>query len=353
MIVLQGGSQHDAQEFLLWLLDRVHEELNTATKKKYKRLKDLPGRPDDVVAAESLANYVRCNNSFVMDIFQAQFRSSLTCPSCERQSNTFDPFLCVSLPIPQKQIRPFIVTVLYIDQSPRQVRLGLTLPVDSDVKELREVLSKDTGIEPQQLSLVHIDDLSFQQTFCDSQPLSVIPDNCPLFAIELPKHPDQEEDDGAFLVLTWVNVFKEGDKIEKRFGTPYTIQVSRETLYGDLQKLLMKEMSPILHDDILISAQKVPLFKIRVLDGFEGRTYLDEAVEMPLYMECVETALNICQVREPGCAAHVQLVLEWDMPAKTQVIADDSNPVEEHSSVKTVRESPQEGSSVSLQECFR
>ena len=34
-----GGNQHDAQEFLLWLLDKVHEELNTATAKKYKRLK--------------------------------------------------------------------------------------------------------------------------------------------------------------------------------------------------------------------------------------------------------------------------------------------------------------------------
>ena len=352
-IALQGGSQHDAQEFLLWLLDRVHEELNTATKKKYKRLKDLPGRPDDVVAAESLANYTRCNNSFVMDIFQAQFRSSLTCPNCERQSNTFDPFLCVSLPIPQKQIRPFIVTVLYIDQSPRQVRIGLTLPVESEVRDLREMLSRDTGIEPQQLSLVSIDDLCFQASFCDGQPLSVIPTDCSLFAIELPKHPEHEDDDGAFMVLTWINVYREGDKIEKRFGTPYTIQVSRETLYGDLQKLLMKEMSPILHDDILISAQKVPLFKIRVLDGFEGRTYMEPGVEMPLYMECVETALNICQVRAPGCAAHVQLVLEWDMPAKTQVIADDSNPVEEHASVKQVQLSPQEGSSVSLQECFR
>merc|ERR1719436_512976 len=40
------------------------------------------------------------------------------------------------------------------------------------------------------------------------------------------------------------------------------------------------------------------------------------------------------------------------MPAKTQVIADDSNPVEEHASVKQVQLSPQEGSSVSLQECF-
>jgi len=349
----KGGNQHDAQEFLLWLLDRVHEELNTATKKKYKRLKNLPGRPDDVLAAESLANYMRCNNSFVVDIFQAQFRSSLTCPSCERQSNTFDPFLCVSLPIPQKQFRPILVTVLYIDQSPRQVRIGLTLPVDTDIKELREVLAKDTGIDTSQLLLVEIDSLGFRSTFSDTQALSSIPADCPLFAVESPKRQDPDEDeDGAFMVLTWVNVFKEGDQIERRFGTPYTIQVSRETIYGDLQKLLMKEMSPILHDDILISQQKVPLFKIRVLDGFDGKTYMDDAVEMPLYMECVETAMTMWTMGVTGGPAHIQLVLEWDMPAKTQIIADDSNPVEEHSSCKQVLEAPEENSSVSLQECF-
>lgn len=31
-----GNNQHDAQEFLMWLLDKVHEDLNTATKKNYK-----------------------------------------------------------------------------------------------------------------------------------------------------------------------------------------------------------------------------------------------------------------------------------------------------------------------------
>lgn len=35
----RGNSQHDAQEFLFWLLDKVHEDLNTATKKKYKTIK--------------------------------------------------------------------------------------------------------------------------------------------------------------------------------------------------------------------------------------------------------------------------------------------------------------------------
>lgn len=33
------------------------------------------------------------------------------------------------------------------------------------------------------------------------------------------------------------------------------MQVSRETSYADLQKLVLKEMAPILHDDILTSSQ--------------------------------------------------------------------------------------------------
>lgn len=35
----RGNLQHDAQEFLLWLLDKVHEDLNQATSKKYKIIK--------------------------------------------------------------------------------------------------------------------------------------------------------------------------------------------------------------------------------------------------------------------------------------------------------------------------
>lgn len=38
----RGNLQHDAQEFLLWLLDKVHEDLNQATKKKYKIIKVRP-----------------------------------------------------------------------------------------------------------------------------------------------------------------------------------------------------------------------------------------------------------------------------------------------------------------------
>lgn len=35
----RSSTQHDAQEFLFWLLDKVHEDLNTASKRKYKAIK--------------------------------------------------------------------------------------------------------------------------------------------------------------------------------------------------------------------------------------------------------------------------------------------------------------------------
>ena len=169
-----------------------------------------------------------------MDVFQAQFHSSLTCPACRRQSKTFDPFLCVTLPIPQKQLLPVYVTVLYIDQSPRQVKLGLTIGAHETIGDLRKILSKDTGIELGQLLLTEIDDLTFRRTFQDSQPVSVLKTpstdkkkettSAHLYCIELPKHMEASEGDGAFIMLTWINVLKEGP-IERRFGSPYTIQV--------------------------------------------------------------------------------------------------------------------------------
>jgi len=70
------------------------------------------GRPDDVVAAEALANHTRCNNSFIYTLFQALYRSSLTCPSCHHHSNTFDPFLSLSLPIPHHDCHVVNVVVV-------------------------------------------------------------------------------------------------------------------------------------------------------------------------------------------------------------------------------------------------
>lgn len=352
----RGNNQHDAQEFLLWLLDKVHEDLNTATKKKYKTIKNSFGRPD-VVAAETLANHVRCNNSFVHAVFQAQFCSSVTCPRCDRQSNTFDPFLCVSVPVPQNHIGIY-VTVLYTAQQPRQVKLGILLPINDDVKELRKLLSSYTGILEQNILITEITNNGFQRTFSDTMAVNTLKETDSIYCLELPHANNQLDDDDtnfseAYLLLCWVNLLVVESQTT-RFGSPFTMPVSRETSYVDLQKLLLKEMAWMLHDDVLTSEQDAPVFRIRIADTADAPelSYLDHTVDHPLFTEPVEHALALGIINNTG-PQHLKLVLEWDLQTKESIIADDTDLVEEHSSVKQLKLTSEQGMSVTLEECFK
>jgi ubiquitin carboxyl-terminal hydrolase 31 len=139
-------------------------------------------------------------------------------------------------------------------------------------------------------------------------------------------------------------------------GSPYTMQVSRETSYEDLQKLILKEMAPILHDDILTSSQPRGVFKIRISDPAcndnEPPCYLEPDLEHPLFMEAVDQALALCS--EEGGPAHVKLVMEFTSGAKSAIIADDGDLVEEHSSVKQLKaQALQGGAPLTLEECLR
>lgn len=78
----------------------------------------------------------------------------------------------------------------------------------------------------------------------------MITENDPLYCIELPQLKEPTEQ--AYILLVWINVLVKGD-LRQRFGSPYTMQVSRETSYEDLQKLLLKEMRSTLTDDADLS----------------------------------------------------------------------------------------------------
>ncbi|XP_014283292.1 ubiquitin carboxyl-terminal hydrolase 31 isoform X1 [Halyomorpha halys] len=348
----RGNNQHDAQEFLLWLLDKVHEDLNTATKKKYKAIKNTYGRPDDVVARETLDNHIRQNESFVLRMFQAQFRSSLTCPRCHQQSNTFDPFLCVSVPVPQEQPRPLYATILYTSQQPRQVKLGLSLPSHAEIRDLKEQLALDTGISEKHMLITEIDDIGFQRTFSDNQPISMIKETDPIYCIELPELKEASQDTGEYILLVWINTLIIEDQCS-RFSSPYTMQVCRETSYIDVEKLMLKEMCWSVADGVLeADTESLPgEVRMRIVAPGCGTAYLDPTLEHPLYDESVDNAIALCDTT--SAPQHLKLVLEWDLRAKDSMVVDDADHVVEHSSVKLLKQNSELGGSVTLEECFQ
>lgn len=84
----RGTDQHDSQEFLAFLLDGLHEDLNFVLHKP----PPVPMTPERELALETMPQaqasakewdiYLRRDNSIIVQWFQGQYRSKLTCLTC-------------------------------------------------------------------------------------------------------------------------------------------------------------------------------------------------------------------------------------------------------------------------------
>lgn len=85
-----GCAQQDAQEFLRFFLDSLHNASNTGVKGEPLKIDET--LPDNKQADQMWQWYSKVENSVVQDLFVGQFKSSLNCTVCGNSSVTFDPF---------------------------------------------------------------------------------------------------------------------------------------------------------------------------------------------------------------------------------------------------------------------
>lgn len=159
-----GFAQHDTQEFLAYLLDGLHEDLNRIRKAPYVEMPDVTdGQNMSVAGARAWDAHCRRNDSVVLDTFYGQFKSTCVCPQCQRVSVSFDAFNHVSLEIPRSTNGALFIFVLVFDMKHNSTapamtptRYGIELDHNSSVAELKQRIADMSQMDVKRLVLCEI-----------------------------------------------------------------------------------------------------------------------------------------------------------------------------------------------------
>ena len=84
-----GSEQHDSQEFLSFLLDGLHEDLNRILQKRNiestpEREAELEKLPTQIASEQEWQIYRMRDDSLDVDFFQGQYRNRMECLTCHK-----------------------------------------------------------------------------------------------------------------------------------------------------------------------------------------------------------------------------------------------------------------------------
>lgn len=135
-----GTEQQDSQEFMNFLLDGLHEDLNRIKKKPHVQKIESKGRDDILISSESWRRFLLRNDSELVDHYFGQLKSHVTCVNCGNESVTFDEYLSLSLPIPIRNTKNFTIFVQLLPIGTPPMKVTIEVEITDTMTQLKKIL---------------------------------------------------------------------------------------------------------------------------------------------------------------------------------------------------------------------
>ncbi|KAJ5384083.1 Peptidase C19 ubiquitin carboxyl-terminal hydrolase 2 [Penicillium concentricum] len=168
-----GYEQHDSQEFVMFLLDALSEDLSRIVGSKPSTV--IPDSTDEMIhdrkALEDFGKkcwdlYEARNASIITDLFAGMYKSTLICHNCEKTSIIMDPFTMVTVPIPTG---PTLIsrTIIFYPLDGPPVSLKVRLDENDTLKVWKDFVAQKMGIDGERILVAETLHHSFWQMFCE------------------------------------------------------------------------------------------------------------------------------------------------------------------------------------------
>ena len=115
-----GYEQQDTHEFMTFLIDSIHEDLNKVINKPIINRKESENATyysqglDDKKSTIEWNNFLKRNQSIMIDLFYGQYKATISCTFCHHKSINFSTYLSLQLPIPKSKEYIF-VKILFLE----------------------------------------------------------------------------------------------------------------------------------------------------------------------------------------------------------------------------------------------
>lgn len=175
--IFSGWGQQDSQEFLSYLIDAIHEDLNRIEKKPYFENPDSDDkRVSDPEYIKELADVYQKhhdarNDSICMDLFSGFYKNTMECPVCAKISVTFDPFSSLTLQLPMENT--FNHTFTFVPLNGPPINHDLDLEKSLTMKDVKmRIASKHRGVTADRLWMVEVYQSKIYKHFDDRTSLA-------------------------------------------------------------------------------------------------------------------------------------------------------------------------------------